>query len=242
MSATTYGMGLRRTVSATVQQLRLSDRTDRAKRILREWSFRAESDRIPLRYPTELWPGIEAIEAHVPLDHTYTYELPLGERALIDGLVRYARPKLLFEFGTFTGATTALLSHAASAEATVHTIDLPAEAFPAGGFDGWFTSDLVGAKCAEIDNVIVHRADLRSFDFDPFRGKVDFLLCDADHAYESVVHDSAIAFDLLAPGGQILWDDYSSDHWGVVRALNEIAQSRVLVRVADTRLVVSGGV
>ena len=86
-----------------------------------------ECRRIPEWYPAEIWPELRQICGMVPLDMTQTFELPIGERALLDGLVRLLRPKVIFELGTFTGATTKLLADAAPPQAVIHTIDLPAE-------------------------------------------------------------------------------------------------------------------
>jgi SAM-dependent methyltransferase len=46
---------------------------------------------------------------------------------------------------------------------------------------------------------------------------------DASHAYEDVLRDSRIYWDLLIPGGYLIGDDYSKDWPGVVRAADEFA-------------------
>jgi hypothetical protein len=238
----TYARGLRRAAVATRGNLTAPDRGDRLKRAVRQWTFMYESSRLPEVFPTDLWPGIDSVPAVVTLDMSSSFELPVAERALLDGLVKLKTPRAIFEFGTFTGSTTVLLAEAAPADALVHTIDLPASAFPAGGFDGWFGSDLVGRSfeataCRIRHKIVSHRADLADFDFEPFTGGADIVLVDADHSYESVLRDSRFAYRIVKPGGTIVWDDYHPTHWGSVRALNEVARDQPLVRVAGTRLV-----
>jgi predicted O-methyltransferase YrrM len=189
-----------------------------------------------------IWPGIECMHVSCSLEMSYDYELPFGERALLSGLVQLTRPRLIFEFGTFTGLTTRLLADAAPRDAKVHTIDQPESSFPAGGFEGWYKSDMVGSHFVGddrySDTIVLHRADLRTFDFSAFHGRVDLVFIDAGHTYDNVIRDSQIAFELLAPSGTIVWDDYHAHHWGVVRALNEIADHHPLWRIMATRFVV----
>lgn len=239
---TKYTSAFSRMAEATIGQLVARDRVDRVKRIARAWAFMQESGRIPEKYPCEIWPGVERITAAVRLDMVYTYELPAAERAILDGIVRHQRPRTIFEFGTFTGATTALLADAAPDDSLVHTIDLPDSAFPAGGFGGWFTSDLVGKAFAADerykDRIVLHRQDLNTFDFEALEGRVDLVFVDASHTYEAVLHDSRCALRILAPGGTIIWDDYQPAQWDSVRALNKVAARRPLIRVTNTRLVI----
>lgn len=86
--------------------------------------------------------------------------------------------------------------------------------------------------------IVLHRTDLREFDFVPYQRSADLVLVDAAHDYESVMHDSRRAFQVVAPGGCIIWDDYHPTQWESVRALNHIASDHELIHVAPTRLVV----
>jgi predicted O-methyltransferase YrrM len=238
----TYVRGIRRAAVATGENLKAADRAERVKRAVRDWAFMYESSAIPVVFPDTIWPGIGTIEAAVRLDMSSSFELPIAERALLVGLVRLKEPKVIFEFGTFTGSTTVLLAAAAPADAVVHTIDLPESAFPPGGFDGWFRSELVGqafdrATCSDRHKIISHRADLADFDFKEFTGCADIVFVDADHSYESVLRDTRFAYRIATPGGTIVWDDYHPTHWGSVRALNYVARDQPLVRIAGTRLV-----
>lgn len=207
---------------------------------MRYWVSLDEMSKMPTAFPQVIWPGIESARPTCSLAMHFDYELPYGEKAILAGAVRMTQPKIIFEFGTFTGSTTVLLADAASNDVVVHTIDQPDDSFPDGGFDGWFTPDLVGREFDNgryADRIILHRVDLRVADLTMYEGNVDFVFVDAAHSYREVLLDSEIAFTLLAPGGTIVWDDYHAPQWGVVRALNELAESKPLQRIAYTRLV-----
>ena len=49
------------------------------------------------------------------------------------------------------------------------------------------------------------------FDFSAYKGKMDFVFIDGDHHYESVLKDSATAFELLKDDHSIIaWHDYTN--------------------------------
>ena len=129
-----------------------------------------ESTKIAEAFPCQLWPDLGSIRPTVSLDTSSSFELPAGERAVLSALVRLKSPRVIFEFGTFTGTTTALMADAAEPDTEIHTIDLPDSAFPPEGFNGWFTGDMVGRALVDSerpssDKVVVHREDLSRFEF-----------------------------------------------------------------------------
>ncbi len=67
------------------------------------------------------------------------------------------------------------------------------------------------AKLARFSNVEIHKGYsqdvLRSF-----KDKLDFIYVDGAHDARSVLRDAVLAFDLLKPGGVMIFDDYS---WSV---------------------------
>ena len=77
------------------------------------------------------------------MDVRHDWELPYAERCVLDAIVRSRRPAVMFEFGTFRGATTRLLAEAAP-DAVVHTLDLTAEGLKEIGLDDYVGADLVG--------------------------------------------------------------------------------------------------
>jgi predicted O-methyltransferase YrrM len=72
---------------------------------------------------------------------------------------------------------------------------------------------------------------------------MDFVFVDADHSYRFVKADTERAFQLIRPGGVILWDDYvwNENHpecEGVARCLHELLSQKELKRIAGTRFAV----
>jgi predicted O-methyltransferase YrrM len=241
-SLAAVGKGLKRVAIATGGHLRSPDRSSAFKRAARHWAFMNEELQIPEAYPNEIFPEMRDVHVPLTIDMESDFELPLGERAILAGLVKTRKPRTIFEFGTYTGTTTALLADIAESDTKIHTIDLPASAFPSGGFHGKFFADMVGRHFVDNDDyrdrIVLHRVDIKDFDFTPFKADVELVFVDADHSYDQVVRDTHLALDLVAPGGTIMWDDYQPAHWGVVRALNELSRSVPLRRIAGTRFVI----
>jgi hypothetical protein len=234
VKAVVQGSG--RIARTTGRLLRSPDRLENIKSLARWWTFRDESQAIPEQFIGDLFPGIEQVCTPLPLAMENNFELPYGEKAILDGLVHLLEPRTLFEFGTATGTTTVLLADAAPEGAVVHTVDLPEDADPEIGLGA--VGSAFNGRPEYRDRIVQHRVDLRSFDVEPFRKAVDFVFVDAGHDYDSVRHDSAVAFEMLRPGGCIVWDDYQPIHWGTVRALNEVGRDHKLSRFAYSRFVV----
>lgn len=157
----------------------------------------------------------------------------VSERELLTicRLVRAARPRQLFEFGTFDGRTTLNLAANAPDASRVATLDLPREAIagsaaPIHSHEVRY-ADKPGSGTRFSGTTLAGRidqlyGDSGTFDFAPYYGAVDFIFVDASHTHEYVINDSLQAIQMLpATGGTILWHDYS--RWdGVTRALNDL--------------------
>ena len=186
-----------------------------------------------MEFLAALFPGTahRAVPVDVSVDHHFS--LPYGERAVLSALVAHLQPRVVFEFGTFTGATTRMIADLLPATSTIHTIDLPDEqmTWPVGGQD-------FRDRAEYADRIVMHRCSTRSFDFTPFGSAVDFVFVDATHDYDHVLHDSRRALEMVSGDGVVVWDDYQARTIGVVDALNELSREVQLVRVAYTRLVV----
>ena len=223
--------------AATLRNLTSANRYQRVHRALADWVHIYQNE-LPVMYSVDLWPELRGMKVDITLEVGHDFELPDGERVLLAGLTRLLRPRVIFEFGTFTGATTKLLSDFAP-DASVHTIDLPDDGFT---WDPWIAQRVgeVFRNDAKYANRIVqHRANTRQFDFSPFHGQCQLVFIDASHQYEDVLLDSEMALKMLAPTGVIVWDDYHAGAHGVVRALNELTgRGLQIVRLARTRLAV----
>jgi predicted O-methyltransferase YrrM len=151
------------------------------------------------------------------------------EQLTLLSLAKERKCKRVFEMGTFDGKTSANLALNLS-NAEIYTIDLPADqmrdAFlPISQHDmAYILKDRIGEKSNQFSGIVQLHGDTAQFDFSPWYGTCDFVFVDACHEYEYVLNDSRIALKLIAPGGVILWHDYSS--WtGVTRALNHLQRS-----------------
>ncbi len=238
----------RAVASATVRNLAAPDRRRRLSTVTRAWTemyFTNEEASIPERYLIDVWPAIADVQSAVAMDIGHWWELPYGERAVIDAIVRLVAPSTSYEFGTFSGSTTVLIADASPSGAVVHTIDVPEEMIVGEYLDHGITPDMIGGKIGDRPtagtSIVFHRQLIEDFDFTSLRGTVDFVFVDASHDYEDVRADSRRALDLLGPDGVVVWDDYGAGiHPGVTRALDELADDVSLARVASTRLVVHG--
>jgi predicted O-methyltransferase YrrM len=153
------------------------------------------------------------------------------ELVIISRIVAARKPSRLFEFGTFDGRTTANLAANAEVDASVDTIDLPADALASldAPIDerekSYVEKSESGAKYKALPVAKVIRqlyGDSSKFDFTEYHQSIDFVFVDASHAYEYVMSDSRNAFWMLSPhGGTIVWHDYG--RWdGVTAALNKL--------------------
>jgi predicted O-methyltransferase YrrM len=198
----------------------------------------------------DLVPAGEAAEVRMPMaaiDAADDWTMPLAELATLAAICARARPRRIFEIGTYTGLSTLVMAMNAPADAEIHTLDLA----PAARQDyarrlglGDFPEYPVGAHfAAHPAGRRIHQlfGDARELDPAPFRAGLDLVLIDANHTYDFVRVDSEHALAMLRPGGLIVWDDYvwterAPECAGVTRYVNELAVTRPVRRIAGTRL------
>lgn len=121
------------------------------------------------------------------------------------------KPKVVLEIGTANGGTLFLLSHVASRDATLISVDLPAGMF-GGGYPTW---KIPLYKSFALSNQKIHliRADSHSQSTlervkSILNGKeIDFLFIDGDHTYEGVKKDFKMCSPLVKNGGIIAFHD-----------------------------------
>lgn len=164
------------------------------------------------------------------------------EQYVLRGVAHLRRPRRIFEIGTFEGATTLILAEAAPS-AEIYTLDLPRGASPAHAVaheveavaDDAIGARFVGSEAAS--RITQLRGDSTTFDFSPWFGSCDLVLVDGGHDYETVKSDTANALRLLSESATLLWDDYTAGWPGVVRAVDELGDTRI-VHLANTALAV----
>jgi hypothetical protein len=224
-------------LSATTRFLGSRNRLSVLQRAVDHWRF-INSTSLPEVFLVDAFPETRGRAVAVSADVCHTFELPYGERLVVAAIVSALAPKVVFEFGTFTGATTALIAESCPPTSIIHTLDLPA-------------SELIGTEVVDADigsrfkddlrystRIIQHRSNSRQFDYSTLIRTIDFVYIDGSHKFSDVLADSRIAVKMLSGNGVIVWDDYQLSAMPVAAALNVLSKEFHLERIFGTRLVV----
>lgn len=154
-------------------------------------------------------------------------------------LLKRARAKRVFEFGTFKGISITQLVLNLPPGSEAYTLDLPDEQL-----NTKFSTDPEDAAIAvEAGKGSLVPAELRpriqflksdSAKYDESRlvGKMDFVFVDGAHNFDYVKNDSDKGWRMLRSGGIIAWHDCRHQDPGVVRYL--LQSSYQPVRIAGT--------
>jgi len=166
---------------------------------------------------------------------------------VLGALAKLLTARSIFEIGTYRGEATWLLAHNLP-DSSLWTLDLPDleaadhVALELTDRNEYFTHWERGARYAgtpEAARITQLHGDSATFDFSPFRGKMDLVYIDASHSYSYAKSDTEAALQLLSPGGTIVWDDYTY-YPGLFVYLNELAATldQPIIHIMDTRLAV----
>ncbi len=155
-----------------------------------------------------------------------------AELLYVSVIAKYLKARNIFEFGTYIGRTSYYLTYA-SEESIVTTLDLPLErASKTGNYLGTYFQGT--DREGRIRQIL---CDSREFDTVPFRKKMDFIFVDGDHSYEGVKNETEKAFDMLAPGGIVIWHDYNArPDVGIVNYFFEFTKKTPLFHIHNTSL------
>ena len=206
---------------------------------------------LPERTLDELFPGADQVEVSLMprLIRQHFWAMPEHEVLVLGALSKLLQPRLIVEFGTFTGGSTLVMAANTAAETRIITVEVPPE-FRATHHHG------LGVGLPEFDVGSVYRgtsyqakieqrfANTLEFDIRGLEAAVNLVLVDADHTYDFVKRDTATAAKLPRPGGAIVWHDYTWDEQspecaGVTRCVNEFWQDRGrCYRLVGTRFAV----
>ena len=157
-------------------------------------------------------------------------------------VVRWLKPKRIFEIGTFQGLTTAHM--ALNSDAEIFTLDMPRDL--AIHVRGYSREDLnllqpredIGKRYRAVNsNGRVHQlfGDSRTFDYGPYQSSMDLVLVDACHLFDYVMSDSRNAFKLLRETGAVLWHDFGNS-MDVNRACKLLAKQEPIFHLEGTWL------
>jgi Methyltransferase domain len=166
---------------------------------------------------------------------------------VLSALSKRLDSRTMFEIGTYRGEASWLLAHNLP-QLRVFTLDLPnlqavdQVALELTDRGEYFTHWERGNRytgTAEAARITQLWGDSATFDFSPYYGQMDLVFVDASHSYSYVKSDTEAALRMLAPGGTIVWDDYTY-YPGLYRYLNELAPSldRPILHILETRLAV----
>jgi predicted O-methyltransferase YrrM len=155
----------------------------------------------------------------------------LQDGAPVAMIAKLLDAKNVFEFGTFTGATTALVA-SQNPQCRVVTLDLPvvdySQAVALSALeitDEYLFRGIGRGECIPAGAAVTQlRMDSAKFDPEPWAGIMDLIYIDASHSYSAVRNDTEKALRMLAPNGVIVWDDYY--YAGIWRYLNELDRER----------------
>lgn len=186
--------------------------------------------------------------------------MTLLESSILVSLIKLFDCRSLFEFGTFMGATTLLLAENSSVDATVTTVDIPADGARVGtGFDaskilqdGDSNDDYLrerfsnqGARCmaradkaaqAKVTQILQDSTTLDVSKQD-LVGCFDFVFVDGGHDYLTVAKDTENAYRMVRKNAVLVWHDFESNiHADVTRFLTQHCRDRLIFHVEHTML------
>jgi predicted O-methyltransferase YrrM len=172
----------------------------------------------------------------------------LDELAFLCALARQLAPRRIVEIGTFDGNTALQFALNTPPESRIFTLDLPVGAEMLAESDFYDASYIASERRVRrrfLGTSVEHKVtqcygNSLTFDFSAFvaGGNPELIFIDAGHSYDCVRNDSQKALSILAPGGTIVWQDYSTGWPDVYRYLAELSATQRLVRIEATSLIV----
>lgn len=173
-----------------------------------------------------------------------TANISFEELFVLVEFLQMCQPTACFEIGTFDGRTTLNMAGNTSDDAIIYTLDLPREQIDSTIFKldplerFAVNKETSGARyCGTTLERKIQQlyGDSASFDYTPYKGKIDLVFVDGSHTYEYVLSDSRNAISLLRSGkGAILWHDYPTTS-SVLKAINYLQANDP--RFADIRYI-----
>jgi hypothetical protein len=135
--------------------------------------------------------------------------------------------RLAIEFGAWCGRSTLCLSSAEQLVSVDTWLGSPLDPSQDKIASGLRPVDRWRSLTESLPNVVGLIADLRSQTAmevltSAYGGRCDLVFIDANHGYANVSRDIRLARSLLQPGGILCGHDYSENHPGVVRAVDEL--------------------
>jgi predicted O-methyltransferase YrrM len=161
-----------------------------------------------LKFTLQVFPGVEA-------------SVSLLESAVIVSLLKRARAKNVFEFGTYKGVSTTQIALNLPEDGRVYTLDLPEDHPVYLSYADLSSPDGMNIQVPEecLHKVTFLKGDSAEFDPKSYAGIMDFVFVDGYHSYEYVKNDTEKGWEMLRPGGIIAWHDCDPTRPEMVRYL-----------------------
>ncbi len=153
----------------------------------------------------------------------------LHEAVCLAALMKLARARRVFEFGTYRGVSTTQLALNLPPDGMIFTLDLPVE-----NLTTKFALDTTGevevvqdARKGELvpahlrPRITFLSQDSALFDPGPYEGTMDLVFVDGAHTAEYVKNDSEKGWRMLRPGGVICWHDCRFNSASVIKFLRQ---------------------
>jgi predicted O-methyltransferase YrrM len=191
-----------------------------------------EASSIRELYAEEIFEGIGQVALPLNISNEASHHDNHMDMMFVVAAAKLRKAERIFEFGTYLGRTTCGFA-SISDDVKVFTLNLPPEADPRyGPYIGRLIKD-----SPYRDRVEQLFSDSRVFDTADYKSSMDYIFIDADHSYEAVRNDTLKAFEMLKPGGMVIWHDYAPKSPGVFGYLQELSRERPLIRIRNTSLV-----
>ena len=170
------------------------------------------------------------------VDHCYATR---EDRQVINSINAALRPERVLEFGINEGRQAELMLRTSPWIRHYCGIDVYPDFIPAWSQQrGEIPGEGKVGRFVKDDRLHLVLSNVGSYEgIQALTGSgYGLIYIDADHSYEGVARDTAIAYSVAAPGAAIVWHDYKWDIPSVMRFLDEIADRDALVHVGGTRI------
>ena len=183
---------------------------------------------LPVADPQDCIPRFHEAEVRIRSCPMGLWSTPVVDVLVLIKAALGFEARTILELGSYRGDTARLLAENTADHVRIVTVD----SYPEHGeaYRGLALGERIGRRVGRISPAL----------FNP-EERFDLIFVDADHDYRSVKNDSAVARQVLAPGGVILWHDYHHQSYfhgmaGVPEALHELQKEIPIVALAGTRL------
>ena len=175
------------------------------------------------------------------------------ESIVVAYIVKSLKPRMVFEIGTFDGFSAYHLAMNSPDDAEIYTLNLPINDNGDSSFRRTSLTEFHGDATTHdelldrgVGTIYKHSpqghkvkqlfGDSLTYDFSPFKGKMDLVFIDGGHSLTCITKDTSSATEMLSSRGVILWHDFNIQHRDIYRFLSQFSGSHRIYWIKDTRL------